>query len=165
VRNSGAITVVEGVGDHGCEYMTGGTVVVFGETGRNFAAGMSGGIAYVWDPDGDFAKKCNMAMVTLEPVLAHAEQEANVDRAIWHSQLRGDQSETDEVILKRLIERHFKVTGSTRARNLLDDWSNGCNKFIKVFPNDYKRALGEMNTAQMPSPFQEELDKTEVGNG
>jgi glutamate synthase (NADPH/NADH) large chain len=141
--------VVEGVGDHGCEYMTGGTVVVFGETGRNFAAGMSGGIAYVWDPDGDFANKCNMAMVTLEPVLAHAEQEANVDRAIWHSQLRGDQSETDEVILKRLIERHFKVTGSTRARNLLDDWSNGRNKFIKVFPNDYKRALGEMNTARV----------------
>jgi len=124
-------------------------VVVFGETGRNFAAGMSGGIAYVWDPDGDFANKCNMAMVTLEPVLAHAEQEANVDRAIWHSQLRGDQSETDEVILKRLIERHFKVTGSTRARNLLDDWSNGRNKFIKVFPNDYKRALGEMNTARV----------------
>ena len=90
-----------------------------------------------------------MAMVTLEPVLAHAEQEANVDRSIWHSQLRGDQSETDEVILKRLIERHFKVTGSTRARNLLDDWSNGRNKFIKVFPNDYKRALGEMNMARV----------------
>ena len=149
VRNSGAITVVEGVGDHGCEYMTGGTVVVFGEAGRNFAAGMSGGIAYVWDPDGDFAKKCNMAMVTLEPVLARAEQEAKVDRSIWHSLLRGDQSETDEAILKRLIERHFKYTGSTRARNLLDDWSNGRNKFIKVFPNEYKRALGEMNMARV----------------
>ena len=165
VRNSGAITVVEGVGDHGCEYMTGGTVVVFGATGRNFAAGMSGGIAYVWDPEGDFAKKCNMAMVTLEPVLASAEQEAKVDRSIWHSQLRGDQSETDEAILKRLIERHFKYTGSTRARNLLDDWSNGRNKFIKVFPHEYKRALAEMNAAQMPSPSQEELDKTEVDNG
>jgi len=129
--------------------------VVFGETGRNFAAGMSGGIAYVWDPDGDFAKKCNRAMVTLEPVLAHAEQEAKVDRSIWHSQLRGDQSETDEVILKRLIERHFKYTGSTRARNLLDDWSNGRNKFIKVFPNEYKRALGEMNMARVASQQKE----------
>jgi len=155
VRNSGAITVVEGVGDHGCEYMTGGTVVVLGETGRNFAAGMSGGIAYVYDPDGDFAKKCNRAMVTLEPVLAHAEQEATVDRSIWHSQLRGDQSETDEAILKRLIERHFKYTGSTRARNLLDDWSNSCNQFIKVFPNEYKRALGEMNTARVASQQKE----------
>ncbi len=155
VRNSGAITVVEGVGDHGCEYMTGGTVVVLGETGRNFAAGMSGGIAYVYDPDGDFAKKCNMAMVTLEPVLAHAEQEAKIARSIWHSQLRGDQSETDEAILKRLIERHFKYTGSTRARNLLDDWSNGRNKFIKVFPNEYKRALGEMNAAQVASQQKE----------
>jgi glutamate synthase (NADPH/NADH) large chain len=141
--------VVEGVGDHGCEYMTGGTVVVFGETGRNFAAGMSGGIAYVWDPNGDFAKKCNMAMVTLEPVLARAEQEAKVDRSTWHSLLRGDQSETDEAILKRLIERHFKYTGSTRARNLLDDWSNGRDKFIKVFPSEYKRALSEMSMARV----------------
>ncbi len=157
VRNSGAITVVEGVGDHGCEYMTGGTVVVLGETGRNFAAGMSGGIAYVYDPDGDFAKKCNMAMVTLEPVLARAEQEATVDRSIWHSQLRGDQSETDEAILKRLIERHFKYTGSTRARNLLDDWYNGRNKFVKVFPNEYKRALGEMNAAQVASQQKEKI--------
>ncbi len=157
VRNSGAITVVEGVGDHGCEYMTGGTVVVLGETGRNFAAGMSGGIAYVYDPDGDFAKKCNRAMVTLEPVLAHAEQEAKVARSIWHSQLRGDQSETDEAILKRLIERHFKYTGSTRARNLLDDWSNGRNKFIKVFPNEYKRALGEMNAEQVASQQKEQI--------
>ncbi len=157
VRNSGAITVVEGVGDHGCEYMTGGTVVVLGDTGRNFAAGMSGGIAYVYDPDGDFAKKCNRAMVTLEPVLARAEQEAKVDRSIWHSQLRGDQSETDEAILKRLIERHFKHTGSTRARNLLHNWSNGRNKFIKVFPNEYKRALGEMNAAQVASQQKEEI--------
>ncbi len=155
VRNSGAIATVEGVGDHGCEYMTGGTVVVLGETGRNFAAGMSGGIAYVYDSDGDFAKKCNRAVVTLEPVLACAEQEAKVDRSIWHSQLRGDQSETDEAILKRLIERHFKYTGSTRARNLLDDWSNSRNKFIKVFPNEYKCALGEMNTARVASQQKE----------
>jgi glutamate synthase (NADPH/NADH) large chain len=151
VRNSGAITVIEGIGDHGCEYMTGGTVVVLGKTGRNFAAGMSGGIAYVYDLGGDFAQKCNMSLVTLEPVLTSAEQEANVDRSIWHSQLRGDQSETDETILKRLIERHFKYTGSALARDLLDDWSNGCKKFIKVFPNEYKRALGEINTERVPS--------------
>jgi glutamate synthase (NADPH/NADH) large chain len=151
VRNSGAITVIEGIGDHGCEYMTGGTVVVLGKTGRNFAAGMSGGIAYVYDLGGDFAQKCNMSLVTLEPVLTSAEQEANVDRSIWHSQLRGDQSETDETILKRLIERHFKYTGSALARNLLDDWSNGCKNFIKVFPNEYKRALSEINTERVPS--------------
>ena len=149
VRNSGAIAVVEGTGDHGCEYMTGGTVVVLGTTGRNFAAGMSGGIAYVYDPEGDFAKKCNMAMVTLEPVLNHADQEAKIDRAIWHSQLRGGDSQTDEAILKGLIERHFKYTGSTRARNLLDDWANSRTKFVKVFPTEYKRALGELSAAKL----------------
>jgi glutamate synthase (NADPH/NADH) large chain len=145
VRNSGAITVVEGTGDHGCEYMTGGTVVVLGATGRNFAAGMSGGIAYVYDPDGEFAKKCNMAMVALDPVLSSGEQEAKIDRAIWHATRRGGEQQTDEAILKGLIERHFKYTGSTRARNLLDDWSNARGKFIKVFPTEYKRALGELN--------------------
>lgn len=144
VRNSGAATVVEGSGDHGCEYMTGGTVVVLGSTGRNFAAGMSGGVAYVYDVDGDFDKKCNMAMVTLETVLTTAEQEAKVDRAIWHSVLRGGQVESDEAILKKLIERHFAYTGSLRARKLLDDWSNSRSKFIKVFPLEYKRALGEL---------------------
>ncbi|HJV82503.1 glutamate synthase-related protein [Noviherbaspirillum sp.] len=148
VRNSGAITVVEGAGDHGCEYMTGGTVVVLGATGRNFAAGMSGGIAYVYDPDGEFAKKCNMAMVALEPVLSSADQEAKVDRAIWHSAVRGGEVQTDEAILKGLIERHFKYTGSTRARNLLDDWANARTKFTKVFPTEYKRALGELSAAQ-----------------
>ena len=149
VRNSGAVTVVEGTGDHGCEYMTGGTVIVLGDTGRNFAAGMSGGIAYVYDPDGEFAKKCNMAMVTLEPVLASAEQETKIDRAIWHSQLRGGERQTDETILKGLIERHFKYTGSTRARILLDDWVAARGKFLKVFPTEYKRALGEMYAAKM----------------
>lgn len=148
VRNSGAIAVVEGTGDHGCEYMTGGTVVVLGATGRNFAAGMSGGIAYVYDPDGDFAKKCNMAMVALDPVLASADQEAKVDRAIWHSTTRGGEGQTDEAILKGLIERHFKYTGSTRARNLLDDWTNARGKFLKVFPTEYKRALGELNATK-----------------
>ncbi|MFC7515734.1 glutamate synthase-related protein [Herbaspirillum sp. GCM10030257] len=147
VRNSGAITVVEGTGDHGCEYMTGGTVVVLGSTGRNFAAGMSGGIAYVYDPDGDFAKKCNMSMVTLEPVLSTAEQEAKIDRSIWHAATRGAEGQADEAILKGLIERHFKYTGSTRARNLLDDWANARSKFVKVFPTEYKRALGELHVA------------------
>jgi glutamate synthase (NADPH) large chain len=148
VRNSGATAVVEGSGDHGCEYMTGGTVVVLGATGRNFAAGMSGGIAYVYDPDGEFAKKCNMAMVTLEPVLTSHDQEAKIDRAIWHTTTRGGETQTDEAILKGLIERHFKYTGSTRARNLLDDWANGRSKFVKVFPTEYKRALGEIHAAQ-----------------
>jgi len=148
VRNSGATTVVEGTGDHGCEYMTGGTVVVLGATGRNFAAGMSGGIAYVYDPDGDFAKKCNMAMVTLDPLLSSADQEAKIERAIWHSIARNGEGQTDEAILKTLIERHFKYTGSTRARNLLDDWANSRGKFIKVFPTEYKRALGELSATK-----------------
>ena len=142
VRNSGATTVVEGLGDHGCEYMTGGTVVVLGNTGRNFAAGMSGGIAYVYDPAGDFATKCNTAMVSLDKVVSAAEQ--HLDRDAWHTQHRDGVPEADEVILKRLIERHFKHTGSTRARVLLDDWAAARGKFVKVFPNEYKRALIEM---------------------
>jgi glutamate synthase (NADPH/NADH) large chain len=148
VRNSGAITVVEGTGDHGCEYMTGGTVVVLGMTGRNFAAGMSGGIAYVYDEDGNFAKRCNLAMVALETVMTVSEQEAKVDRSSWHSQIRNAEPQADEAILKGLIERHFKHTGSTRARALLDDWSAARAKFIKVFPTEYKRALGEMHAAK-----------------
>ena len=157
VRNSGATTVVEGTGDHGCEYMTGGTVVVLGATGRNFAAGMSGGIAYVYDPDGDFAARCNMAMVTLEPVLSHAEHEAKIAPAHWHSLLRGGVSQTDEAMLKGLIERHFKYTGSTRARNLLDDWSTMRSKFVKVFPTEYKRALGEMDAARSKQAAKEKV--------
>lgn len=149
VRNSGATTVVEGTGDHGCEYMTGGTVVVLGGTGRNFAAGMSGGIAYVYDEEADFAGKCNMAMVALEKVLSDSEQEAGVDRAIWHSLQRNGQGQTDELILRGLIERHFKYTGSTRARFLLDNWAVSRNKFVKVFPTEYKRALGELNAAKV----------------
>ncbi|TWC68125.1 glutamate synthase-related protein [Herbaspirillum sp. SJZ099] len=147
VRNSGAIAVVEGTGDHGCEYMTGGTVVVLGNTGRNFAAGMSGGIAYVYDPDGDFAGKCNTAMVTLEKVLSDTEQEASLDRSVWHSLERGGVRQTDEAILRGLIERHFKYTGSTRARYLLDNWAASRTKFVKVFPTEYKRALAELAVA------------------
>ena len=146
VRNSGATAIVEGCGDHGCEYMTGGTVVVLGATGRNFAAGMSGGVAYVYDPLGDFEKKCNTTMVNLERVVSAKEQG---DVSGWHSQSRDGEREADEVILKRLIERHFKHTGSTRARNLLDDWATGRSKFVKVFPTEYKRALEEMHNSSM----------------
>ncbi|MDB5798466.1 MAG: glutamate synthase subunit alpha [Paucimonas sp.] len=148
VRNSGAAAVVEGTGDHGCEYMTGGTVVVLGDTGRNFAAGMSGGVAYVYDPEGDFDRKCNTAMVTLERVLSTSDQESKQTHAAWHSQVRGGEAQPDEAILRGLVERHFKYTGSSRARALLDDWSNARAKFVKVFPTEYKRALLEMHAAR-----------------
>ncbi|MDG5976623.1 glutamate synthase [Hydrogenophaga taeniospiralis CCUG 15921] len=138
VRLSGATAVVEGTGDHGCEYMTGGTVVVLGKTGRNFAAGMSGGVAYVYDEDGQFAKRCNPAMVSLEKVLSTAEQEVTMDKAIWHRGL------ADEAQLKKLLEEHNRWTGSKRARELLDSWVESRGKFVKVFPNEYKRALGEI---------------------
>jgi len=139
VRLSGATAVVEGTGDHGCEYMTGGTVAVLGKTGRNFAAGMSGGVAYVYDEDGQFAKRCNTAMVSLKKVLTTSEQEAAMDKAIWH---RG---ESDEAQLKKLLEDHNRWTGSKRARELLDNWDASRAKFVKVFPNEYKRALGEIH--------------------
>ena len=138
VRNSGAHTVVEGTGDHGCEYMTGGTVVVLGPTGRNFAAGMSGGIAYVYDEDGTFASYCNASMVKLEPLLTEAEQDAKVPRDVWHMGL------ADEVIAKRYIENHAKLTGSSRAQGIIADWATARGKFVKVFPNEYRRALGEL---------------------
>ena len=139
VRLSGATAVVEGTGDHGCEYMTGGTVAVLGKTGRNFAAGMSGGVAYVYDDDGQFAKRCNMSMVSLEKVLSAAEQKASMDPGIWH---RG---QTDEEQLKKLLDDHLRWTGSRRARELLDDWEATRARFVKVFPNEYKRALGEIH--------------------
>ncbi|MFZ6719078.1 glutamate synthase-related protein [Undibacterium sp. Ji49W] len=157
VRNSGALAVVEGTGDHGCEYMTGGTVIVLGNTGRNFAAGMSGGIAYVYDPEGEFEAKCNMSMVTLEPLLAGDVQVATLDKSIWHSRLSGGERETDEAILRNLIERHFKHTGSTRSRNLLDDWARSRAKFVKVFPTEYKRALGEMYAAKQAAGKKEKV--------
>jgi len=139
VRLSGATTVVEGTGDHGCEYMTGGTVVVLGKTGRNFAAGMSGGVAYVYDEDGQFSKRCNTAMVSLDKVLSADEQTTSVERAIWHK------GETDEALLRQLIEAHHKWTGSLRAREILDHWADSRARFVKVFPNEYKRALGEIH--------------------
>ena len=147
VRNSGATAVVEGTGDHGCEYMTGGTVVVLGATGRNFAAGMSGGVAYVYDEDGLFAKRCNTSMATLEKVLPSAEQIASVPESQWHAPndvKDGGQRLTDEQILKTLIERHFRHTGSERAKALLADWEQARSCFIKVHPTEYKRALGEL---------------------
>ncbi|MDM9558529.1 glutamate synthase-related protein [Bordetella petrii] len=150
VRNSGAAAVVEGTGDHGCEYMTGGTVVVLGSTGRNFAAGMSGGVAYVWDPDRSFKHRCNMAMVELEAIVPHAEQHAQNSREGWHSAQRGGERETDETILRRLIEDHFRYTGSFRAREILGDWEASRGKFIKVMPTEYRRALGEMWRAANP---------------
>jgi glutamate synthase (NADPH/NADH) large chain len=140
VRNSGATAVVEGTGDHGCEYMTGGTIVVLGATGRNFAAGMSGGIAYVYDPDGVFESHCNLAMVTLERVRSTKEQLEQTDPASWHK------GECDEIILKSLIDKHFLLTGSGKARRLLENWEISRAAFVKVFPNEYRRALGELNS-------------------
>ncbi|MBP6638453.1 MAG: glutamate synthase subunit alpha, partial [Sulfuritalea sp.] len=140
VRNSGAQAVVEGTGDHGCEYMTGGTVAVLGLTGRNFAAGMSGGIAYVYDVDGMFAKRCNMAMVALEKVLPEAEQ---ADDGTRH---RG---RSDEAQLKQMIEDHARLAGSERAQEILADWAKARGKFVKVFPNEYRRALKELEAARL----------------
>jgi glutamate synthase domain-containing protein 3 len=138
VRNSGAQAVVEGVGDHGCEYMTGGTVVVLGATGRNFAAGMSGGIAYVLDAARDFVKRCNAAMVDLEPLLGESEQRAKLARELWHM------GEADEAIVKRMIAAHARHTNSKRAAEILADWGAWRPRFVKVFPKEYRRALGEL---------------------
>ena len=135
VRNSGASAVVEGVGNHGCEYMTGGTVVVLGQTGLNFAAGMSGGVAYVLDEDGLFAKRCNMSMVLLEKV--HHVDEMPED-AVHHL------DQPDEITLKALIEKHAAYTGSERAITILSNWDEYRAKFVKVMPNEYKRALIEL---------------------
>jgi glutamate synthase domain-containing protein 3 len=118
VRNSGAHAVVEGVGDHGCEYMTGGRVVVLGTTGRNFAAGMSGGIAYVYDRDNRFKGRCNLELVELEEL---------------------DEAGADEV--RTLISEHAQRTGSLRARNILASWEREAQRFVKVMPRDYKRVL------------------------
>ncbi|MFP6873323.1 MAG: glutamate synthase large subunit [Verrucomicrobiales bacterium] len=126
VRNSGAHAVIEGVGDHGCEYMTGGRTVILGPTGRNFAAGMSGGVAYIWDPDNEFEPNCNMEMVELEKV-----------------------EEVEDIAeLQGLIEEHAEQTGSTVAREVLDHWSTTLGQFVKVMPTDYKRVLLEGKQAE-----------------
>ncbi|MEZ5780426.1 MAG: glutamate synthase large subunit [Rhizobiaceae bacterium] len=155
VRNSGAVTVVEGVGDHGCEYMTGGVVVVLGQTGRNFAAGMSGGVAYVLDEDGDFADRCNMAMVELEPV---PEEDDMLEKLHHHGgdiahkgrvDVSGDMTSHDEERLYQLIANHVHYTGSTRGKSILDNWADYRPKFRKVMPVEYRRALQEMERLRM----------------
>jgi glutamate synthase (NADPH/NADH) large chain len=137
VRNSGASAVVEGLGNHGCEYMTGGTVVVLGETGQNFAAGMSGGVAYIYDPDGTFEQSCNPSMVTLEKV----EKENIQPKGPRHL------DQPDETILKNLISKHQELTDSSIAKDILNDWEKELDKFVKVMPNEYKRALNDMHKA------------------
>ncbi|WP_084731672.1 glutamate synthase large subunit [Microvirga vignae] len=151
VRNSGAIAVVEGTGDHGCEYMTGGLVVVLGQTGRNFAAGMSGGIAYVLDEDGTFSKRCNLSMVDLEPV----EEEEDLMRRLHHHggdletkgriDIMANMSGPDEERLMQLITNHHTYTGSARAKEILDNWTTFRTRFVKVMPVEYRRALQEMD--------------------
>jgi len=153
VRNSGVTAVVEGLGDHGCEYMTGGIVVVLGQTGRNFAAGMSGGVAYVLDLSDDFNLRCNMAMVELEPI-------ADEDRRLEESEHQGgdlechgkvdlvhDMTRYDSQRLRGLIERHRDCTGSDRAAEILGDWEAWLPKFVKVMPVEYRRVLEEMQAA------------------
>jgi glutamate synthase domain-containing protein 3 len=131
VRNSGATAVVEGVGDHGCEYMTNGLVIVLGATGRNFAAGMSGGIAYVYDDRGDFSiRRCNKASVDLEPLVAPADVEQ----------------------VRDLLARHRDATGSPRAAWILEHWADAQPKFIKVFPHEFKRVLGVARTDAAYAP-------------
>ena len=118
--------------------MTGGTVLVLGKTGRNFGAGMSGGLAYVLDEDGQFADRCNLSMVALEPLLPEPEQEAKLARGLWH---RG---QSDESIVLGMLARHAQLSGSARAKAILADWANWRGRFVKVFPGEYRRALGEM---------------------
>ncbi len=150
VRNSGAIAVVEGVGDHGCEYMTGGVVVVLGDTGRNFAAGMSGGIAYVYDPDKTFADKCNAAMVDLEPILPTGPEAADDLEPPHQLSVSAEDSGMGYMLafdaerLRILIERHRLLTDSEKASALLDDWDTTLTNFVKVVPKDYRRALLEL---------------------
>jgi glutamate synthase (NADPH/NADH) large chain len=154
VRNSGAVAVVEGCGDHGCEYMTGGVVAVLGKTGRNFAAGMSGGIAYVYDEDGVFAQLANKAMVDLLPVSAERDDEDGTGRPQQRTNGvndagMGDPLRHDADRLRVLLERHHLHTGSKRARALLDDWSNALSKFVKVMPRDYAKALRQLEAERL----------------
>src|SRR4051812_35600719 len=158
VRNSGAIAVVEGAGDHCCEYMTGGVVVVLGRTGRNFAAGMSGGIAYVLDEDNSFEKRCNMSMIELEPVLD--EEQASWEH--YHAagdldhhgrvDVMSDMSRYDAERLHQLIANHARYTASARARHILEHWSEYLPKFRKVMPVEYRRALQEMRATEATIP-------------
>src|SRR5689334_1053079 len=154
VRNSGATVVVEGTGDHGCEYMTGGIVVVIGPTGRNFAAGMSGGIAYVLDEDRTFEKRCNMAMVELQPIAAEEEVSdkiyghANDLESHGRVDISADLTQYDAERLRILITRHARFTGSKRAAEILADWKKYCPMFRKVMPVEYRRALAELKALE-----------------
>jgi len=146
VRNSGATAVVEGLGDHGCEYMTGGLVIVIGQTGRNFAAGMSGGVAFVLDEEGGFTQRCNLSMVQLEPVPEDlAGLDSTDDLPESHGRVHFNHlNRADELVLREHIERHFRFTGSARANEILQNWSAYLPKFIKVMPTEYRRALQEL---------------------
>jgi glutamate synthase (NADPH/NADH) large chain len=136
VRNSGAKVVVEGIGDHGCEYMTGGIAGILGPTGRNIGAGMSGGVAYVYDADGDFSHRCNMEMIELEKV----------------------ETAEDVETLRRMVETHLEKTGSTVAAAMLEDWNNALAKFVKVIPTDYKRMLGYIEQARRSGKYKTEAE-------
>jgi len=129
VRNSGAVAVVEGVGDHGCEYMTNGRVVVLGPTGRNFAAGMSGGIAYVFNESGDFELNCNQEMVDLEPV----------------------EDPEDQAELAQILQNHYALTNSSSAKRILQSWANYISYFVKVYPKDYRRVVEAKRKTGMTS--------------
>ena len=157
VRNSGAAAVVEGVGDHGCEYMTGGCVLVIGPTGRNFAAGMSGGVAYVLDEDKGFEKRCNLSMVDLQPVpeeeeLLEKHQHSGGD-LISHGlvDITSHMDRHDATRIHELLVRHHRYTGSAKAKTILDNWSVYLPKFVKVMPVEYARALAELVKAQETS--------------
>jgi glutamate synthase (NADPH/NADH) large chain len=149
VRNSGAVAVVEGTGDHGCEYMTGGTVCVLGKTGRNFAAGMSGGVAYVYDEEGNFAQLCNLAQVDLLPISPERDEDEGTGRPQQRTNGAtdpgmGDMLRHDADRIRILLERHHLHTGSKRARALLDDFDAAVTKFVKVMPKDYAKALKQL---------------------
>jgi glutamate synthase (NADPH/NADH) large chain len=155
VRNSGAVAVVEGAGDHACEYMTGGVVAVLGSVGRNFAAGMSGGIAYVYDPDGLLEAQANLAGIELEPIApasgAVFGDGAPLQQAVSvHDSGMGDPLRHDAERLRILLERHQLATGSARARELLADWPVALTKFVKVVPVEYRRALQELSSEAAP---------------
>ncbi|HRC72998.1 MAG TPA: glutamate synthase subunit alpha, partial [Candidatus Competibacter sp.] len=168
VRNSGAIAVVEGTGDHGCEYMTGGVVVVLGRTGRNFAAGMSGGVAYVLDEAGDFARRANRAMVALEPLNdVEATLNVRVLRDDWSGlaggELPDDLLRHDARRLQILIARHYLHTGSEPAHRVLEQWNEWLPKFVKIMPLDYRRALHDMQQAKARAAHVDDKATVAVG--
>ena len=157
VRNSGAVAVVEGVGDHGCEYMTGGCVLVIGETGRNFAAGMSGGVAYVLDEDRTFTQRCNLSMVDLQPI---PEEEELIEKHQHHGgdleghglvDITSGMDKHDATRIHELLARHYKYTYSSKARTILDNWAHYLPMFVKVMPVEYARALADLEKAQETS--------------